>query len=91
MRHTWTADWKPCREEDMKHISVLTLKHALSICDFPIPALDLHVSAQQIGPGLVYLKWHSIFGRGVFIQSLTPVEPLLQVGGGFCFVCFALV
>lgn len=33
---------------------------------------------RQIGPGVVYLEFESIFGRGVFIQSLTPVEPLLQ-------------
>jgi cholesterol 7-dehydrogenase len=32
----------------------------------------------QIGPGIVYLKFDSFFGRGVFIQSLVPVEPMVQ-------------
>lgn len=32
----------------------------------------------QIGPGVVYLMFESMFGRGVFVQSLTPVEPLMQ-------------
>ena len=32
----------------------------------------------QIGPGIVYLKWQTSMGRGAFIQSLTPEEPLLQ-------------
>ena len=32
----------------------------------------------QIGPGIVYLTFNSIFGRGVYLQSITPVEPLVQ-------------
>ena len=32
----------------------------------------------QIGPGIVYLEFESFVGRGVFIQSLTPVEPMVQ-------------
>lgn len=32
----------------------------------------------QIGPGIVYLEFSSFFGRGVYIQSVTPVEPLVQ-------------
>ena len=33
----------------------------------------------QIGPGIVHLTYESpIFGRGAFMQSLTPVEPLTQ-------------
>ena len=31
----------------------------------------------QIGPGVVYLTFNSIFGRGVYTQSVTPVEPLV--------------
>jgi len=32
----------------------------------------------QIGPGIVYLMFDSFFGSGVFIQSLIPVEPMVQ-------------
>ena len=32
----------------------------------------------QIGPGIVYLEFESFFGKGVFIQSLTPAEPMVQ-------------
>ena len=32
----------------------------------------------QIGPALVYLTFNSIFGSGLFLQTLTPQEPLLQ-------------
>ena len=26
----------------------------------------------------MYLTWHSFFGKGAFVQTLTPVEPLFQ-------------
>ena len=32
----------------------------------------------QIGPGFVYLDFDSFFGRGIFIEVLTPVEPMVQ-------------
>ncbi len=32
----------------------------------------------QIGPGIVYLTYDSLFGKGAYLQSLTPVEPLVQ-------------
>lgn len=33
----------------------------------------------QVGPGVVFLLFHhSFLGRGVIIQCVTPVEPLLQ-------------
>ena len=38
----------------------------------------LYVFNFQIGPGIVYLEFESFFGKGVFIQSLTPAEPMVQ-------------
>lgn len=33
----------------------------------------------QVGPGLVFLLFnHSYLGRGLLVQCVTPVEPLLQ-------------
>lgn len=32
----------------------------------------------QIGPGIVYLTFDSFFGRGAYLQALTPTEPLCQ-------------
>ena len=38
-----------------------------------------HLCMFQVGPGIVFLQFeHSFLGRGVIIQSVTPVEPLLQ-------------
>ena len=32
----------------------------------------------QIGPGIVYLTFSSIFGRGAYLQGLSPFEPVCQ-------------
>ena len=32
----------------------------------------------QIGPGIVYLTFHSPIGSGTFVQHLIPTEPLVQ-------------
>lgn len=32
----------------------------------------------QIGPGIVYLTFHSPIGSGTFVQHLVPTEPLVQ-------------
>ncbi|PVD22374.1 hypothetical protein C0Q70_18184 [Pomacea canaliculata] len=76
-QHIWHAQWEAKPDPD-GHIGVMRLTHNLSIFGFHLPFLNLNVVAQQIGPGVVYLDFESIFGRGVFIMSLTPVEPLLQ-------------
>ena len=78
LRHTWEADWGPCEEPDKKHLSVLHLKHHGELFGFRLPLMDLNVTATQVGPGLVYLTWDSAFGKGVFMQSLTPTDPLMQ-------------
>lgn len=78
LRHEWEASWAPEKDEENKHLSVLNLVHRLKLFGIGLPMLDLHVTATQVGPGLVYLTWKSFFGEGVFMQALTPVEPLYQ-------------
>lgn len=39
----------------------------------------LYLFMFQVGPGVVFLQFnHSFLGRGVILQTVTPVEPLLQ-------------
>lgn len=76
-RHNWSAEWKPL--EDTKHVGCLQLVTSLSVFGYKIPYLDLHVAARQTGPGLVFMKWSSSFGDGIFLHSVTPKEPLLQI------------
>lgn len=78
VRHEWDASWAPEKEPGREHLSVLHLTHRITVLGVRLPIMDFHVTATQVGPGLVYLTWVSPFGEGVFIQSLTPQEPLLQ-------------
>ncbi|EGD74810.1 hypothetical protein PTSG_07043 [Salpingoeca rosetta] len=78
VKHNWYASWAPVEEPGKKHLSVLNLVHRLSIFGHELPVMDIKLTATQVGPGLVYLEWSSFFGTGVFVQTLTPVEPLYQ-------------
>lgn len=40
---------------------------------------NLDLVGIQVGPGLVYLFFQTEFGKGVFVQSLTPIEENLQL------------
>lgn len=62
------------REEDASHMRT-------PIYDLPRSDIAFlpHNHHLQVGPALVYLTWKSFAGEGVFVQSLTPQEPLLQV------------
>ncbi|KAG7480428.1 hypothetical protein MATL_G00055980 [Megalops atlanticus] len=43
------------------------------------PLLNLDVVARQVGPGVEFLFFeHCFLSRGVILQCVTPVEPLLQ-------------
>lgn len=75
--HKWSASWtqNPAPEE---HIGSIKLTHDCSMFGKIVTPISLTVSARQIGPGIVYLEFESFFGKGVYIQSLTPVEPMVQ-------------
>ncbi|XP_039200866.1 cholesterol 7-desaturase nvd-like isoform X6 [Crotalus tigris] len=77
-RHTWEAEWQP-EPEPNGHCSVMILTHHVLLFGKPITSLDLHVSARQVGPGLVIMALsHAFLGKGMIIQTVTPLEPLLQ-------------
>ncbi|XP_063422925.1 cholesterol 7-desaturase nvd-like isoform X1 [Mytilus trossulus] len=75
--HVWSAKWE-AQKAPNEHIGVLNLTHKLRMFGKTITPINLDVQANQIGPGIVYLEFSSFFGRGVYIQSVTPVEPLVQ-------------
>lgn len=75
-KHEWTGEWKQLPEG---HIGQLNLTHGLKLFGVHIPILDMKVQANQIGPGIVYLTFESsVFGKGYYLQSLSPVEPMKQ-------------
>lgn len=74
--HRWDATWKGSNPET-KHISTLSLKHLLEI--YPkVQFCQVDVIGVQIGPAYVQLHMKSIFGRFVAVQTVTPIEPLVQ-------------
>eukprot|EP00730_Choanoeca_flexa_P003140 TRINITY_DN11302_c0_g1_i9.p3 TRINITY_DN11302_c0_g1~~TRINITY_DN11302_c0_g1_i9.p3 ORF type:complete len:230 (+),score=30.67 TRINITY_DN11302_c0_g1_i9:952-1641(+) len=78
LQHEWLASWAAETDDGRRHLSVLTLTHRLKMFGWALPMLDLRVTATQVGPGLVYLHFDCFFGKGIFVQSLTPQEPLYQ-------------
>nr|XP_005295690.1 cholesterol 7-desaturase nvd-like [Chrysemys picta bellii] len=78
MKHCWKGEWQP-EPEPNKHCSLLMVKHSLTVFGKHFSWMDFAVRARQVGPGLVYLTFeHAFLGRGIILQSVTPVEPLLQ-------------
>lgn len=75
--HKWTGSWTQYPAPD-EHIGCLSLTQDLSIFGKTFSPLHLDVKARQIGPGFVYLDFDSLFGRGIFLEILTPVEPMVQ-------------
>uniref|UniRef100_A0A8B9M8D0 3-ketosteroid-9-alpha-monooxygenase oxygenase component-like C-terminal domain-containing protein n=1 Tax=Accipiter nisus TaxID=211598 RepID=A0A8B9M8D0_9AVES len=78
MKHIWKAEWRP-EPEPNEHCSQLLVQHTVTIFGKHISLTDLMVSARQVGPGLVFLMFeHAFLGRGIILQTVTPLEPLLQ-------------
>ncbi|CAG5115317.1 unnamed protein product, partial [Candidula unifasciata] len=75
--HHWTAAWEQMTEPD-GHIGLMKLTHDISVFGFVLPLLNFKVMARQIGPAIVYLEFDSFFGRGMFMQMVTPQAPLVQ-------------
>lgn len=68
--------WEP-GEEKSKHIATIELTHAIRLLDkFEVFALD--VGVRQVGPGYVQLFLNSVFGPFIVLQTVVPVEPLVQ-------------
>ncbi|KZC11276.1 hypothetical protein WN55_02367, partial [Dufourea novaeangliae] len=92
-RHSWTNDgWTPHSSlteskrsngenendtEDLNHRAYTTLRHSLVLFErYKLWHVDVHV--QQIGPGYVEMMMDTFFGRLCILQTVTPMEPLLQ-------------
>lgn len=64
-------------KESMKHRAEMTLRHSFVLFEkFNILELNIHVD--QIGPGYVELMIDTSLGPMCILQTVTPVEPLLQ-------------
>lgn len=59
------------------HKATMRLRHSLILLE-RIAVLELNVKAEQIGPGYVELLVQSSIGPMCILQTVTPLEPLLQ-------------
>lgn len=76
VHHDWSGNWEASTED--KHIGVLSLHHTVRLFGLDTKLFNMNVTAQQIGPGIVYLTFDSPFGSAAYLQAVTPVEPLVQ-------------
>lgn len=60
-----------------RHRASMTLRHSLLLLD-RFDVLELNVKVEQIGPGYVELFVETTFGNMFIVQTVTPIEPLLQ-------------
>ncbi|XP_030379925.1 cholesterol 7-desaturase isoform X2 [Scaptodrosophila lebanonensis] len=75
--HHWSASWSPCKGA-YRHFAVITLNHSLEITK-KWHLFHMKVVAKQIGPSYVQLNMCSpTLGSFQILQTITPVEPLLQ-------------
>ncbi|XP_053963079.1 cholesterol 7-desaturase nvd [Anastrepha ludens] len=76
-QHHWQAVWKTSFVPKT-HIASLHLTHAIQLLP-KYNLLQIDVEAKQIGPSVVHLHlMSSTFGRIEILQTVTPVEPLVQ-------------
>ena len=60
-----------------KHQATVQLQHNLVLFN-KISTLQLNVTGKQVGPGYVELYVDSAFGRLCIIQTVTPIQPMVQ-------------
>lgn len=75
MRHLWTAQWNQCPEESHKGIMNLSFDTRV-FNKFSIANMEVRV--EQIGPGYVELKMDTSWGPMLLLQTVTPIEALVQ-------------
>ncbi|PAA87755.1 hypothetical protein BOX15_Mlig020921g1 [Macrostomum lignano] len=73
----FSATWKPCTEPGSRHQAVMVLHEKTYLFGKNVKFVEMTVRANQLGPAVVYLEFDSLFGKGVFLHCVTPVEPLL--------------
>eukprot|EP00455_Lapot_gusevi_P038996 TRINITY_DN4368_c0_g2_i1.p1 TRINITY_DN4368_c0_g2~~TRINITY_DN4368_c0_g2_i1.p1 ORF type:complete len:419 (+),score=112.61 TRINITY_DN4368_c0_g2_i1:83-1339(+) len=78
-RHAWDASpWAP-QEKPNEHLTQFQVHEHIECFGRRVSLFDQSAAVQQVGPGLVYLNFDSMFGRLIVVQTTTPLAPLHQV------------
>ncbi|XP_018017327.1 cholesterol 7-desaturase nvd [Hyalella azteca] len=76
-KHEWRGVWSPMEGED-SHVATVNIEHAFNLKPGGLRLFKMTVQALQIGPGLVHLHLNTTLGKGVLVQTVTPLAPLKQ-------------
>ncbi|XP_035705129.1 cholesterol 7-desaturase isoform X2 [Folsomia candida] len=78
IKHVWKANWTPNTDDpNRRHEAIVKVNHHIMLFGW-LPCLKINVDIHQTGPGIVALHFNTFLGKAVFIQTVTPIEPLLQ-------------
>ncbi|XP_077283555.1 cholesterol 7-desaturase nvd [Arctopsyche grandis] len=72
--HEWNGKWE---STDIPHEARVSITHEVKLFN-RFTMIKFDVEARQIGASYVQLKLSHRFGRVIFLQTVTPLEPLLQ-------------
>lgn len=75
--HEWGIDWRPLEGEGQSHRAVVELRHSMTVMG-KLELFSLNIRGDQMGPSLVHLEMTSCMGRGVIVQYVLPMEPMIQ-------------
>ncbi|KAL0490957.1 cholesterol 7-desaturase [Acrasis kona] len=77
IQHVWNASYVPGKDKD-QYFSNVRVQQQLQIFGKNVPGSATDGKIRQIGPALVHMPLQLSVGNLVVIESVTPVEPLLQ-------------
>jgi hypothetical protein len=70
LEHQWFATWKPSTEKG--HIADVLINHWIAWFHKKINRSFISTVIQQVGPGVVNMKMHTLFGNFYMIETATP-------------------
>jgi cholesterol 7-dehydrogenase len=75
--HSWEASWEPGQgvEEHLAHIKVI---QSVKFKGIHVPGSRVNVTITQVGPAMVHLNFATALGSVIVIETVTPIQPLLQ-------------
>jgi len=73
LSHVWQGSWEADPQD--KHVAHVRVNHNLSFLGWEIQIFNRPVLIRQVGPGLVWLEFDSIFGKWAMTQAVTPIAP----------------
>jgi len=75
--HAWTATWEPGKGLE-EHLAFMDVVQSVCFVGRYVPGTKIDVYIVQVGPSMVHLHFATPFGKVVLVETVTPVQPLLQ-------------